>query len=251
MAIHAKTVLSFILLLLIQLPVLARPQAVNSGKVSLVYHGPGTCEQCPEAIATALEREGFKTIFVFPGQFTKALFAKADLYVQPGGTDNIDETLDALSTAEILNLKSFVAQGGRYLGICAGGYLAGQYSDELHTRKAFGLLPHLMIDEELESSDATLLSVFWGQHKRTMYFQGGPSFGSTATKNTQVIARYADSGHIAAQISPYGKGFVGVIGPHPEADQDWFQEDDLSIEDGLSFDLLHQFTSQLFANPKK
>lgn len=233
------------------LPWLAFSQPLGPTKVSLVYHGPGACDQCPEAIATALAKEGFRTVFVFPGQLTKATFEKADLYVQPGGTDNIDETLDALSFEEILNLRSFIAKGGRYLGICAGGYLAGQFSDEDHAHKAFGLLPHLSIDEELEESDATLLPVDWGTQRRTMYYQSGPSFGTTATANTQVIARYAGSGHIAAQISPYGKGAVGVIGPHPEADKDWYEEDDLSMEHGLNFDLLHQFTSQLFANSKK
>lgn len=226
---------------------LAAPaKSAFAGKKALIYNGPGVCKGCPETVASLLTKNGFEVQYVLPGQLTKARFSKASLYVQPGGTDDIDETLNALKPGDVRQLQRFVERGGRYLGICAGGYLAGRYSDEKKQKKAFGLIPIDLVNEEKSDNRAQLVPILWGKQKRMIYFQAGPSFGNTPMPHARVIATYSESGHIAALITAYGKGVVGVIGPHPEADEDWYAEDKLSTSQGLNLDLFDKFLLNLF-----
>jgi hypothetical protein len=45
-----------------------------------------------------------------------------------------------------------------------------------------------------------------------------------------------------------GEGRVGMIGPHPEADEDWYEENNLENPDGkLSFDLFYDLLNTLMA----
>lgn len=41
----------------------------------------------------------------------------------------------------------------------------------------------------------------------------------------------------AAVIFPWGKGKVGLISPHLEADYDWTRDEQLKDKDGLDYDL--------------
>lgn len=52
-----------------------------------------------------------------------------------------------------------------------------------------------------------------------------------------MLATY-DNGTTAAAAVPYGSGMVGVVGPHPEADDDWYAEHNLTNPDGVSPDLI-------------
>jgi hypothetical protein len=38
-------------------------------------------------------------------------------------------------------------------------------------------------------------------------------------------------------VAPYGRGAVGVVGPHPEATRDWFVDDGLVPPEPLALDL--------------
>ena len=40
-------------------------------------------------------------------------------------------------------------------------------------------------------------------------------------KGTQIKGNYSSNGDIASSITPFGKGWVGAVGPHPEADKSW------------------------------
>jgi glutamine amidotransferase-like uncharacterized protein len=221
--------------------------AITSNNLSaLIYHGPGTCTDCPESIGSILKNLGFKIKYAYPGQLTNEYLAKFSLYVQPGGSDDIEETLNALSKDEINNLQKYIASGGKYLGVCAGAYLAGQYSDDNHHLRAFGLIPIDNIQEESKNSKAKLISVNWLNQKRYIYFQAGPSLGLLPFKDAEVIARYSNSGNIAALITHYGIGNVGLIGPHLEADIDWYKEDHLSMKHGLNIDLMVNFINKMF-----
>lgn len=232
--------------ILICLSISALAKSPYAGKKALIYNGPGACKECPEAVGALLEKNGFSIQYIKPGQLTKAQFSKADLYVQPGGTDDIDETLNALKPGELSHLQKFVSQGGRYLGICAGGYLAGRFSDEKRKKKAFALLPMDVVAQEKSESRAQIVPVLWEKQKRFLYFQSGPSFGMIPDPKAKVVATYVETGHIAAMVIGYGKGIVGVIGPHPEADEAWYAEDKLSTSQGLNLDLFDKFLANLF-----
>lgn len=206
--------------------------------VALVYRGPASSPGCPEAVAALLEssRWGFQVRYVGPDEDTplsSRALAGAVLYAQPGGG-----TL-ARGYRHVRRhrpaLRQFVHSGGRYLGFCLGGYLAG-------ATPGFALLPG---DTDqyvgsaaatVDSTDDTLVQVLWRGRQRTLYFQDGPYFWVRPDAGTTVVATYPN-GTIAALISGFGSGRVGVVGPHPEATEDWYTDAGLAVADRLGTDL--------------
>ncbi|MBT2274982.1 hypothetical protein J7E69_26585 [Rhodococcus enclensis] len=59
----------------------------------------------------------------------------------------------------------------------------------------------------------------WRGDKRRMFFEDGPIFVLRDDTPTEVVARYRN-GRVAAVAADFGRGRVGVVGPHPEA---WMQ----------------------------
>ncbi|GAA4217668.1 BPL-N domain-containing protein [Actinocatenispora rupis] len=206
------------------------------GGLALVYRGPVSLPGCPEAAANLVRRArpDLRVAYCGPGErrpLTAATLASAVLYVQPGGGDLDPAWRETRRYAPAL--RHWVRTGGRYLGICLGGYLAG-------ADPGFALLPGDS-DEYVGSPGATVpderdtvIAVSWRGHRRHLYFQDGPLFRVTA--RATVLARY-DTGAVAALVAPCGSGRVGVVGPHPEADRTWYADAHLTNPDGVRFDL--------------
>jgi hypothetical protein len=97
--------------------------------LALVYRGPGGCPSCSEAAAELVRGTAwdFEVRYIGPEedlQLTAANLQTADLYVQPGGDGTLEQAFTALGPSAA-DIREFVASGGRYLGLCMGGYLAG------------------------------------------------------------------------------------------------------------------------------
>ncbi len=216
----------------------------ESLKKALIYNGPGVCKVCPDSAAKLISRLGFTYEFIQPEQMTSEKLSEVSLYVQPGGTDRPSDVIEALTENEIQNLKNFVASGGSYFGICSGGYLAGEKIIDDDDTKGFGLLP-LIISEEQEDDAPKLEKVIWNKNiLRDVYYQDAPYFDVQQLPQARIFATYQNSGHVAALINSYGQGRVGVIGPHLEATEDWFTEDNLE-NPGSSYDLGIEFIKAL------
>ncbi len=147
------------------------------------------------------------------------------LYAQPGAAGD-DEAAYRRQRRDKSAIRAFVRGGGRYLGICMGGFLA---------EPGFFNLFRGRVEEYYSSpgasvttADPALVPVCWRGTTRWMYFQDGgfmvPKKGSTG--NT-VLATYSN-GTIAALVAPRGRGKVGLCGPHPEAPPEWYREGNLS-----------------------
>ncbi|MBW0103796.1 hypothetical protein I4I78_15315 [Pseudonocardia sp. KRD-291] len=143
------------------------------------------------------------------------------LYAQPGGSGD-DETAFRRQRRNKGAIRRFVAAGGRYLGICMGGYLAEP--------GFFNLFPG-RVDEYFSSKGAlvrtdepALVDVLWRGEPREMYFQDGGFVvpHRRAVPDMTVLARYRN-GPIAAAVAPFGDGKVAVCGPHPEAPAQWYR----------------------------
>lgn len=192
-------------------------------KLALVYRGPATVPGCPEAVAGLLQssRHGFTVRFTGPGEevpLAAESLAEAVLYAQPGG-GTLGRAYKKLRGHRD-TIRGFVDDGGRYLGFCLGGYLAG-------ATPGFGLLPG-DTDRYIETDDATVdddgdavVRVRWRGRRRKLYFQDGPVFVLDRPDAADVLATYPN-GTIAALVAPFGAGRVGVVGPHPEATRDWY-----------------------------
>ncbi|MCP9946622.1 BPL-N domain-containing protein [Streptomyces somaliensis] len=221
-------------------PPVARPLT------ALVYRGPAACDGCAEAAAALLKtaRRPYTVKYAGPGEevpLTAAGLADADLYVQPGGNDDLDGTWERLRGAAGA-IRDWTRDGGRYLGICMGAYLAGD-------DPGFGLLPG-STDQYTTSPGASVhdardavVVVTWRSRRRHMYFQDGPLFLLEEGADASVIATY-DNGTAAAVVAPYGKGRVGVVGPHPEADASWYSSAGLYNPDSVRFDLGHDLVQE-------
>ncbi|QCQ91631.1 BPL-N domain-containing protein [Rhodococcus sp. SGAir0479] len=198
--------------------------------LALVYRGRATLPGCAESVAELLRRSrwNFDVRYVGPRErlpLTVDVLAGAALYAQPGGGTLRPAWRRMRPYDEAL--RDFVAAGGRYLGFCLGGYLAG-------ATPGFDLLPG-DTDRYISSKAATVhsarptvVAVDWRHRRRHMYFQDGAVFRvDRYAPGLDVIATYPN-GEIAALATDYGNGRVAAVGPHPEADRDWFADADLS-----------------------
>jgi glutamine amidotransferase-like uncharacterized protein len=203
--------------------------------LALVYRGPAARPSaCSDAVADLLRSSspGFDVRFVGPqGELPlkPKILAHATIYAQPGGGELAPAYRRMRKHRS--TIRQYVADGGKYLGFCLGGYLAG-------ATPGFGLLPG-DTDQYITSRDATtrgtrdtIVEVLWRDQRRRMFFQDGPMFLLDSDAGITVLARYSND-EIAAMIAPFGKGRVAVVGPHPEATSDWFVDSGLSQQPSL------------------
>ena len=193
---------------------------------ALIYSGTDTCEGCPEAIANIARKANLPVKYVSDPKQIPALLNHAAIFAIGGTEDNIEQMRSAFSKRTITSIKKYLKQGGRYLGICGGGFIAATYymAEENLKVRGFDIIPALAVDYS-ETSKPHLEIIQWYGKNAILYFQGGPKF--ILDKNAigiNIIARYSN-GDIAALKYLYGKGNVVVIGPHPEADKTWLEED--------------------------
>jgi len=204
-----------------------RPDDRGSARpVALVYRGRKTVEKsCAEAVAQLLRASPwrFEVEFVGPKE-ARPLSAEtlrgATLYAQPGG-GTLEKSYRRLS-GQSADVRDYVTSGGRYLGTCLGGYLAG-------ATPGFDLLPG-DTDRYIDLAGASvshdgdaIIPVLWRGRRREIYFQDGPHFVLDSEDGVEILARYTN-GAIAALVAPCGRGRVAVVGPHPEATADWFDD---------------------------
>ena len=205
--------------------------------IALVYRGPAGCSGCSEAVAELLKSyttHNFSVIYVGPNERLSVQdglkLANVVLYAQPGGDGSVKRAYKKVKK-DVSAVLNFVQNGGRYLGICMGAYLV---DDD----PGYGL--GLNTDQYISSLGATVTSerdsivqVSWRGNTRWMYFQDGPYFMPDSGVTGQTILAYYTNGKVAAMVQPYGKGKIGVPGPHPEAPATWYTKADLTDPDGF------------------
>ena len=205
-------------------PLLLNPlMAFAKAPLALVYSGPGACTPgCATAAAKVANKAGFAVQFIHPGLKDYSIFNEAKLWVQPGGKSV--EAAAAMGPAMVQKVREFVANGGGYVGFCAGAFISTGKIGESDSL-GYGIVPggtELLIKE---GSDHKMLNVSLADGStRWMYYAGGPFFKTTEDEikaaGGEVIARYPD-GSIAGVDVRYGKGKVAVVGFHPEAGFFW------------------------------
>ncbi len=144
------------------------------------------------------------------------------VFVLPGEESNVDEIYKKFKN-DIPSIQTFVKNGGRYFGFCEGGYFAN------NPGFGFGI-----ISKKYNAKKDSLVQVKWRKEWRSMYFADGPYF--LPKKGATVLATYKN-GEIAAMVTDFGMGKVGVVGPHIEADQSWDTVANLTDPDGIEADL--------------
>jgi len=214
--------------------------------LALVYAGPGVCDGCETSLAATIHQSGFRVQLIRAGEISSEILSKASIFAVPGGEEEAD-VKNALFPGEAERIRDFVNRGGSYLGVCLGAYLAANWMSDRESQHGLQLFDG-EIRNHSPTKEARMEDVTWQGHHRWLYFQDGPEFSlSASSTNPTDIWAYYKTGAIAALQTKFGTGRVGLIGPHLEADQTWWDEDHLVDPDGLDGDLMPAFLQSLIA----
>ena len=181
--------------------------------IALFVADPFCSVQSANGIITALGNDYTFKLFS-KNQVEDGFFDHIDIVVVPGGFGDAS-SFDRLFKANQNSVKKFVAQGGKYLGICMGAYWAGSYYlDLLDSVDAEQYITRPNTDTR--RPHAKDINIIWQGHPNRMFFYDGCALVGDAGKfNT--IATYAN-GDAMAII----QNNIGIIGCHPEAEQFWY-----------------------------
>lgn len=218
----------------------------------LIYADEGTSETGVSSLLAACEKKlGLKTETVTAEEIIKGILKKTDIFIIPGGADlPYCKKLNGEGNRKIIE---YVAQGGLYIGICAGAYYGCQRVDfkgEEYTVKgerelgffqgtAKGSLASLTngnyFNEKVNSKEMVLLNfeeISKISEKEKYYYHGGPAFipdreNETDSKygiqNYQIIARF-QNGMPAAVTGIKDKGRYFLSSIHFELQKDIYDE---------------------------
>jgi glutamine amidotransferase-like uncharacterized protein len=143
-------------------------------------------------------------------------FEGVDIVAFPGGIGEAS-SYDSFFRRKAQNaVADYVEGGGRYLGICMGAYWAGRhYFDLLDGVDAVQYIKQP--NSDIKRSYGTVAPVMWNGNPENIFFYDGCALvGDTSKFDT--IATYAN-GDAAAII----QNRVGIMGPHPESQEYWFE----------------------------
>jgi Biotin-protein ligase, N terminal len=228
-----------------QTPV-APKSAAKRKTVALVYDGPGACEEgCAQAAADSATAAGFQPIMVKPDALSDAstdadvahLFENAAVWVQPGGYAR--NAYEAMSPKLRDSLKKYIANGGGYVGFCAGAFIT---TNEVGTTGSpgLGIFPGktapLGAEPGAPGYNFSIEKLKWGNKDRNVYYEGGP-YMYDLDSSVEVVATYNDGKTVAAARTHYGNGRVFISGPHPEAPAWWSNGTGIQDSDGSDIDL--------------
>ncbi len=143
------------------------------------------------------------------------------ILIMPGG--RTPQMLDALGPEGLRRIRQFVRDGGRYVGICAGAYLAAETVEVPGRPAGLGIIDienrrragEGLRTLHLPGTDDTLLAGC--QKTMRIWYKNGPVI--EPGKGVTTLATYAGGG-AAIVRAKCGKGEVVIFSPHPEGSLD-------------------------------
>ena len=178
-----------------------------------------------DALSKLAGEFGLKTVWFDHAKTLSDLktLQETKLVIIGGTVDDIDPFVKSFTADIVEDLKQFIREGGAYLGICGGGYLASSgWEEKDGFRTAMGLVPFAS-DSYLADPGAQIINIRWKDQIRSVYYQFGPKFLLPQDTSENVIARYDDNS-VAAFAWAMGMGKIVLVGPHPEADETWMDD---------------------------
>jgi len=186
-------------------------------KPVLLFTGTGTSPCDVVAIEATLDSIHLNYATLNSAQLnalTESQLAGYRLLLMPGG--NFIDIGKGLTATTAANIHNAVHNGLNYLGICAGGFLAGKsayYNGfDLASSVTFGFYSA----EEKNIRKAAVPITLASGTKMDQYWQDGPQFTGWGS----VIAKYPD-GNAAIVEGMLGTGRIILTGIHAEAPENW------------------------------
>lgn len=202
------------------------------GTVAMLV-GDGVGGKGPAMIEETLTGLGYEVRRVDAADVRAGKLAGAQVFIVPGGLSRTQATALGRDGREVV--KRFVADGGGYVGFCAGCYLASSgYEWSLH------LLPVKVVDPNnwergikplaVELTPAGKAAFGRSEERVTVKYHNGPVLEAVPDAGAKLIplALYREEltrkgakeglmlGTPAAVAGRYGKGWAVGISPHPE-----------------------------------
>jgi hypothetical protein len=193
------------------------PRSASSHGIApvLLFSGTGTSPGDVAAIEHILDggHLNYSTVNSLQlNRIAESQISKYRLLIVPGG--NFVDMGDSLTAGTTAKVRDAVLGGLNYLGICAGGFLAGSFpapynSFNLSSGVQFGFYPAgaPKAPVRITTPDGPALDQYW---------ESGPRF----TGWGEVAGKYPD-GTPATVEGSVGQGWVILTGVHPEAPESW------------------------------
>jgi len=135
------------------------------------------------------------------------------LMIVPGG--NYITIGNSLTPTTATNIHDAVLGGLNYLGICAGGILAGNVPDNgLNLTEGVKFDFYAVVNQRVHKAAVEITAV--GTPAIEHYWEDGPQYTGWGA----VVGKYPD-GTPAIVEGRCGKGWVLLVGTHPEAPESW------------------------------
>ncbi len=133
----------------------------------------------------------------------------------PGGYT--EEYVNTLSEKGFDAIREFVFNGGGYIGICAGAYLAAEKVEVPGKPQGLGIIDI----QNIRESGTKMRKIYLKEHPITnglgneleIYYQNGPEI--IANGKVKEMASY-ENVKSAIVVSSFGKGTIVIFSPHPE-----------------------------------
>lgn len=213
--------------------IIAPPVKTREIKVG-IYRGPGSPQGGVDNVTNVLKPFSQVSVVVLSEQDVANLNLSAyDVLVFPGGSGSGQSK--GIGEAGLKNVRDFVSNGGGYVGICGGAYLAcSNFSWGLGILNAGTVSSkwrrgHALLDLEVAPTGASLLGDVKGTFK-VRYHNGPilkpadrtdiPAYTAVTLFKTEIADNGTPAGvqvnSPAHVISTFGKGRVFISSPHPE-----------------------------------
>lgn len=206
-------------------------------RVAIYDHSTGTAKAPPNLMRILGESEGFRCERFTPEDFTPEKLKGFRVVIVPGGSGSLQAKKLGESGRE--TIRTFVREGGGYVGICAGSYLAttdyewslgllnAKVVDRAHWARGTGTVTLTISPEgqKLLGEAKEELDVYYGQGPllapgERKVAEPPPAFESLATYKTEIAKKGAPEGVMpgttAIARGTFGKGRVLCYSPHPE-----------------------------------
>ncbi len=190
-----------------------------------IYSGEGSWPESVEALQNFMDHYDFQWLeFSSDDLSGDQIFAEADMLIFPGGF--AAEYRYAIKDHH--KIRSFIENGGLFVGICAGAYYAASvfkwqneaydYPLNLFPGAAIGpltglhnwgdLAPLVLTQDYKANADFDT--------EIEIYYYDGPYFKADSEDSIKVLASYSLNEEAAIIAGSLGTGHYLLLGPHPE-----------------------------------
>ena len=194
------------------------PLASGGNVPILLFKGTGTSANDVTAVEAILNSNHLNYSNVNSSQLnemSESQISRYRLLIVPGG--NFVDLGNSLTASTTANVRHAVHNGLNYLGICAGGFLAGSFAPGYNSfNLTSGVQFRFYAAENRGIRKAAVAIAGAGTPTLDQYWEDGPQFTGWGT----VLGKYPD-GTPAVVEGTFGQGWVILTGVHPEAPESW------------------------------